>query len=327
MDGISSQSKGENSPKGGNLGKSPREVAHASHKKKVDPDEYYELALRDTWGWDTPENFIRTKGKNLRPRLKAAVLLAQLQPGMRILDVGCGRGEVVLECARRGAHAVGLDYSLNLIKLANKVKSLHTSEEQLLMEFIYGNLNKLKLDERFDRIFMLDLVEHLDDTELRRLFQSCRRLLSENGAIVIHTVPNRWVYDIAYTKILRLFMPWLIKNPRSEKEKAIHINEMTIPDLHDLLKRYNFDCRVWLQDMMVDQAHWHRNKQTTDLRGKIYKILQNPLFYLTYKILAKTALKLLIVNDIFAIAWPENGSQPIKVPQALTERLVVRFSD
>jgi cyclopropane fatty-acyl-phospholipid synthase-like methyltransferase len=37
--------------------------------------------------------------------LNAAFTIAAVRPGMRVLDLGCGRGEIVRHCAELGASA------------------------------------------------------------------------------------------------------------------------------------------------------------------------------------------------------------------------------
>src|SRR3989304_340945 len=46
------------------------------------------------------EEFAETQGERLSRRLSAALTLAAVTPGMKVLDVGCGRGEILRHCAR-----------------------------------------------------------------------------------------------------------------------------------------------------------------------------------------------------------------------------------
>src|SRR5512141_2367552 len=57
------------------------------------------------------EEFTETHGERLSRRLSAAFAVAAVRPGMRVLDVGCGRGEILRHCARLGADAYGVDYA------------------------------------------------------------------------------------------------------------------------------------------------------------------------------------------------------------------------
>src|SRR5688572_7743371 len=43
------------------------------------------------------------------------------RPGLRILDAGCGRGEILLACARAGALVAGIDYSAAAVELTSDV--------------------------------------------------------------------------------------------------------------------------------------------------------------------------------------------------------------
>jgi len=294
-------------------------------KDKVDAEQYDTAWIRDTWGWDTPEEFIRSQGRNLRPRIEYALKIADMSPGMTVLDIGCGRGEVILFCARHGIHAVGVDYSKEAISIAKRAKDTHSLEEQQRMKFICDDIEKLDFDEFFDRIFMLDLIEHLYDWELAKLFTICDRILKPNGFLVIHTLPNKWLYEITYRKILRLIMPWLPENPRTEKEMAIHINEMTLTHLSSILTKAGFNSRIWLKDLIVEQARWHKRQPREDLLGRTYRWFANPIIGMAYKILAQTPFRLLTVNELFALAWKGNHYPPAKMPLSLAERFVIKL--
>src|SRR5438105_13062475 len=65
--------------------------------------------------------FIATEGEHLSRRLNAAFALAAVEPGMKVLDVGCGRGEILRHCARLGADAYGIDYAIVAVQLSQEV--------------------------------------------------------------------------------------------------------------------------------------------------------------------------------------------------------------
>lgn len=62
-------------------------------------------------------NRVMTAGLDARWRSRA-VDLARVGPGDRVLDVACGTGELALEARRRGAEAVGLDFSGEMLARA-----------------------------------------------------------------------------------------------------------------------------------------------------------------------------------------------------------------
>ena len=57
------------------------------------------------------QEFAESHGEHLSRRLAAAFAVASVEPGMRVLDVGCGRGEILRHCAHLGARAYGIDYA------------------------------------------------------------------------------------------------------------------------------------------------------------------------------------------------------------------------
>jgi len=126
----------------------------SSKYKAVSRHEYDEEWIKETWGWDTPEYFIRNQGRNLRPRIRTCLNLARLKPGMRVLDIGCGRGEIVLHCGRLGIDAYGVDYSKQALEIADKARLTHSSAEQDRMHFILDDVKNLEFRELFDRIFL-----------------------------------------------------------------------------------------------------------------------------------------------------------------------------
>lgn len=102
----------------------------------------------------------------------------------RVLDVGCGTGLFAYEAAKRGAHAVGVDYSKEGITQAKKTY-MHPN-----LEFRCENIFTSKtLREKFDVVVSLGTLEHMDKPfEALKKF---KKLLRPRGSIVL-TCPN-WV--------------------------------------------------------------------------------------------------------------------------------------
>ncbi len=309
---------------GGDLQKCRRDRAvDGVDQHGVSPAEYDEEWIRETWGWDDQDEFVRSQGRNLRPRIERSIEIAGIRPKMRVLDVGCGRGEVVLECARQGAFAVGADYSKPAISIAERARANCPDEVRERTKFVLGDVKAL--DPRlgpFNRVFLLDLVEHLYDWELLVLFRALKPMLSSDGQIIIHTLPNRWLYDVTYSRIIRLFMPWLRRNPRTKKEMSIHVNEMSITHLDQLMRECGFDCLTWLEEWLTAQARWHAKAPLTDRRGPLYRWMANPLVGGAYHLVSKTPARFLITNDLFCIAWQGDAKLAIPPWTGWMERIV-----
>jgi len=98
----------------------------------------------------------------------------------RVLEVGCGDGAFGAELARSGNHVVGVDQSPKITTNAGYDAVLSVDLESGLGE-LPRNLY------RFDRILLLDRLEHLRDPA--KLLDDCGRLLSDRGKLIA-SVPN-----------------------------------------------------------------------------------------------------------------------------------------
>jgi len=64
------------------------------------------------------EDFVLSHGRKVGPRFIKALSLAGELRGRRVLDVGCGRGELVIQSSLRGADAYGIDYAQAAVDIA-----------------------------------------------------------------------------------------------------------------------------------------------------------------------------------------------------------------
>lgn len=242
----------------------------------------------------------------LRPRQVRALDLADLQPGQWVLDLGCGRGEVSLYCARQGARVLALDFSSDCLALASQAMGPESGSLRGLVAPVRGESKTLPLrSDSVWRVLMLDVVEHLYPWELELALAEAHRVLQPGGYLVVHTLPNRWALGPGYGWARFLFRR-LPPNPRSEWEKTVHINEQDILGLYRALRGAGFRARVWLEDSILAQAQWQQGGKafpTSDLRAKAYPLLVNPLVRALYRLALVTPLRLILANDIYAVGF------------------------
>ncbi|MBN1955080.1 MAG: class I SAM-dependent methyltransferase [Anaerolineae bacterium] len=195
------------------------------------------------------EEFASSEGKLLSRRLQSALALGGIGAGMRVLDVGCGRGEILRHCARMGAEAYGVDYAA--VAVAMSRRALADDGGAAVCQ---ADARRLPFaDEAFDRVLLLDLVEHLYPWELDQALQEARRVLRRSGCLVVHTAPNLWYDRYAYplVRAVRTVMGQgdrYPKNPRAlvPANLQVHVNEQSALSLWRNLRRHRFRARVWL---------------------------------------------------------------------------------
>src|SRR5690606_8167533 len=137
------------------------------------------------------DEFNTSEGEQLSRRLASAFSLAEVHPGMKILDVGCGRGEILRHAAQLGADAFGIDYAEVAVNMSRQViEPIHGITPGKVG---VGQADAKKLpfpDGVFDRVLMFDVVEHLHPWELHEAMLEVRRVLKPDGRFIIHTAPN-----------------------------------------------------------------------------------------------------------------------------------------
>lgn len=218
---------------------------------KVYSQEYYET---ECGGW---ENWQVSHGEEIEPRLSYPFALAQIKKGMRVLDFGCGRGELTWRAAKLGASAVGMDYSGDAIKLTKRLPKIKGGR----LQFVHNTTLKLDLaSDSMDRIFFIDVLEHLYPQQLQILLKEFHRVLKHGGRVILHTAPNRDYYDYGYPYFTRwmnmlinplyriVFGEWLItrSDPRRAYDHLVHINESTLPEVREFFARAGFkQNKLW----------------------------------------------------------------------------------
>ena len=105
-------------------------------------------------------------------------------PGDRVLDVGCGSGVVAEVLASLGADVTGIDSNPAAIAYARGayVRPNLRFEETTVDDLVLA-------PDSIDRIYCLELIEHLDEPQAADLLSSFRRVLRPGGALLL-TTPN-----------------------------------------------------------------------------------------------------------------------------------------
>lgn len=102
----------------------------------------------------------------------------------RVLDIGCGGGLSSEPFAKLGAHVCSVDADNQAIEVAKN----HAKNENLKIDYKNCSVEDLSLkkDGKFDVILILELLEHIDDTN--HFLSIALKYLKKNGVVFVSTI-------------------------------------------------------------------------------------------------------------------------------------------
>ncbi|TBR24826.1 class I SAM-dependent methyltransferase [bacterium] len=237
-----------------------------------------------------------------KPQLAYALRLGELRPGLSVLDVGCGRGELLHLAGAAGATAVGTDYAEAALRLARDNGGGRVARcDAKALPFA---------DASFDRVFLLGVVDHLHRWELEACFAELARVLRPGGFVVLHNCANRLHYKAltyaarrrAAALLAGLGLPVRAPSPpRSEEDEAMHVNEHSAGDLRRLFDAVGWDGAVEpMPNYKALVAELYGPDRPADLPLKAYPAWRAALA----KALARSPAAGLTAREFFAVARP-----------------------
>ncbi len=182
----------------------------------------------------------------------------QLEPGMTLLDVGCGWGSLMLHAARHHrVQCVGLTLSREQLAWAQvQARGLPLHFE--LMDYRQFNPDGRM---RFDRIASIGMFEHVGQRNYDDFFAMARRCLHDDGLFLLHTIgKNRSGAGID---------PWIDKHifPNGQlpsvAELARSAEGFVVEDWHNFGADYDRTLMAWHARF---EAAWPRLKSHHDER-------------------------------------------------------------
>ena len=104
--------------------------------------------------------------------------------GERVLEIGCGRGEVLLACSEREARTFGIDYARDAIGLTHETcngRAILAQADATALPF---------RRQSFHKVFLGDVLEHLTKRQADAMLSEVYRVLEPRGQLLLHTSPN-----------------------------------------------------------------------------------------------------------------------------------------
>ncbi|MBM3165934.1 MAG: glycosyltransferase [Chloroflexi bacterium] len=138
-----------------------------------------EILGSDEWCYNTEHQRDETHLNRFR-------LLSHLIEGQKVLEMGCGNGDLSLEIARLGFDVVGIDISEPGIHQA--VELVQKENLDAKAQFMVMDATSLEFpDNSFDTILIAEVLEHVRDS--RKLLEEAVRVVRNGGRIIV-SVPD-----------------------------------------------------------------------------------------------------------------------------------------
>ncbi|UZR29535.1 methyltransferase domain-containing protein [Methylococcus mesophilus] len=157
-------------------------------------------------GGESGAERLHVLGRVMWPASLAVLGRAGLAPGMDVLDLGCGSGDMTLEIARvAGANGrvVGIDMDAGVLAEAKRA----SEGSGLPIEWRQGRIEEVDEDGAFDLVYARFLLSHLPDPRdaLRRMCRAVRpfsRVVVEDIDISAHV---HWPPSAAFRRYVELY--------------------------------------------------------------------------------------------------------------------------
>ena len=178
-----------------------------------------------------------------------------LRPGMRLLDVGCGWGGMVLHAAQHyGVEAVGITLSREQQDLARARVAAAGFDDRI--EVRYQDYRDVG-DEPFDAISSIGMFEHVGVGRSREYFEHLHALLAPGGRLLNHAIsrpqPAKKPAMDRHSFIARYVFPDGELIEVGTTVSAMQSLGLEVRDVESLREHYARTLRAWVTNL---EANW-----------------------------------------------------------------------
>jgi cyclopropane-fatty-acyl-phospholipid synthase len=182
-------------------------------------------------------------------RLIAAKL--QLRPGLRILDIGSGWGNLALYLAATA------DVNVTGVTLSREQYALATekAERAGLADRVHFELRDYReISDRFDRIVSVGMFEHVGAPHYGEFFAHVNALLADDGIMLLHSIGHMRPPGVSSPWLRKYIFPGAYAPALSEVFTATEKAGLWVTDLEILRLHYARTLREWGRRFRANRA-------------------------------------------------------------------------
>lgn len=176
-----------------------------------------------------------------------------LKPGMKLLDVGCGWGSLVMHAAKEyGVKAIGVTLSKNQVHFARQRISQAGLDESI--DIRLQDYREVQ-DIDFDAISSVGMSEHVGDSKLDTYFAQLHGRIKEKGRLLNHCItrPHSELKARTGAFIDRYIFPDGELTSPSRVTQAMHNSGFELRHSENLREHYAKTLAKWCENL---NANW-----------------------------------------------------------------------
>jgi cyclopropane-fatty-acyl-phospholipid synthase len=248
-----------------------RDAAAVSHHYDVGND-FYALVLGPSMVYSCAVWDDEGTGLDAAQQAKLDLVCRKLglEPGMRLLDVGCGWGSLALHAAERyGVEVVGITLSAEQASLAHKRMAEAGLTDRV--EIRVQDYREVE-DGPFDAISSIGMAEHVGRAQIPTYVARLHDLLRPGGRLLNHAISwnageTSWDAD---TFIARYVFPDGELLSLAEMVGALECGGLEVLDVEALRPHYALTLRAWVQRL---EEHWDEAVQASSQgRARVWRL-------------------------------------------------------
>ncbi|UNM99483.1 class I SAM-dependent methyltransferase [Rhodococcus opacus] len=211
----------------------------------LDPQMAYSCAYFTRNAPGTPQDSDYGLEDAQRDKLDLVCRKIGLEPGMRLLDVGCGWGSLSLHAAAEyGAHVVGVTISREQKAFVDKriaERGLQDRVEIRLQDY------REVPDGPFDAVASLEMGEHVGEKDYARYAQALYDNAKSGARVLIQQMSRTGRHPGGGPFIESFIAPDMTMRPVGESVAYLERAGLEVRDVHGLREHYVWTVEAWLE--------------------------------------------------------------------------------
>ncbi len=171
----------------------------------------------------------------------------------KILDCGCGTGEMTLRLAKKGYAMTGVDLSEHMLMIARQ----KSSDAQMMIKYLQVDISSMDISFKQDLIISyFDVINYLNDDDLVKFFDSAYFALKDGGYLIFDvSTQYKMQYELGSQTFIDNAMDisyiWENYYDADDKSLEFEISFFVSANNNDdnIYERYDEFHKLWVHDL------------------------------------------------------------------------------